>query len=516
MWTATVLNYGDALTEDSSCAGLSVFAGAAEPLPGTDLPYCRTNNLQCCTACYFERYISDLRKDLTTGAQSDVQAIFIPWVQAFDYIIDSTHQFINMFTDNFPFPHDAVALARPYLDSYVEPVLTSQLDPSYDVDLSFDFPQFVFNLTGNLIDVFTQNIPFDNNQQQCLDALLHEHLGLDAIRNVGKGIKQLQLILQSMQKIKVFLNQLNVTDLGYRPVEECIEALVSLHCNSCQENIPSLCENVCSYVVIGCQSPLQDGLYPQLDVVWNVTAQLVMLMQDVSKELLRVDQPAILPATAFETLQPLSVTNCSIDLYKLLGLTRRKKRSIESIPLPPSLESAINQAFLLSGVFKYENSLPHFCTHTTTSTTDCWNGEQQVTNGSLLYNLGPTINEQDNNPVFSPNLRKLYEQAASLQNPTSDFFQTSNFQETIPDNILIPKVLPLNITYDDIEISTTFQPSTTSQLSTTSLSSTPTATTLTTTIGIDLNITTDDNSSAPNIHNKLLICFLMTILSIYI
>ena len=128
-------------------------------------------------------------------------------------------------------------------------------------------------------------------------------------RNVGKGIKQLQLILQSMQKIKVFLNRLNVTDLGYRPVEECIEALVSLHCNSCQENIPSLCENVCSYVVIGCQSPLQDGLYPQLDVVWNVTAQLVMLMQDVSKELLRVDQPAILPATAFETLQPHTQTH---------------------------------------------------------------------------------------------------------------------------------------------------------------------------------------------------------------
>ena len=37
MWTATVLNYGDALTEDSSCAGLSVYAiaGVAEPLCGT-------------------------------------------------------------------------------------------------------------------------------------------------------------------------------------------------------------------------------------------------------------------------------------------------------------------------------------------------------------------------------------------------------------------------------------------------------------------------------------------------
>ena len=33
MWTATILNYGGALTEDSSCAGLSI-AGAAEPLPG--------------------------------------------------------------------------------------------------------------------------------------------------------------------------------------------------------------------------------------------------------------------------------------------------------------------------------------------------------------------------------------------------------------------------------------------------------------------------------------------------
>ena len=54
---------------------------------GTDLPYCRTNDLQCCTTYYFERYESDLRKDLTIGAQSDVQAIFIPWVQAFDYII---------------------------------------------------------------------------------------------------------------------------------------------------------------------------------------------------------------------------------------------------------------------------------------------------------------------------------------------------------------------------------------------------------------------------------------------
>ena len=208
-------------------------------------------------------------------------------------------EFIHSFIDNFPFPDSLKSIAQSYLNE-VEELLTAQLNPlTVAGHNKFNFTNLMYELTSELINRFTSNIPVTTNQKQCLATIIHSHIGRPSLQNIGEALQELQQIYQTLQKIEQFLSGLTVSDsIGYSTSEQCIEAVLSLQCDQCKKNIPSLCENVCASVVIGCLSPLQDGLHSQMEALWNVTKQLVLSTRDLIDQTLRVDQPAILPATA--------------------------------------------------------------------------------------------------------------------------------------------------------------------------------------------------------------------------
>ncbi len=184
----------------------------------------------------------------------------------------------------------------------MKPFLASHLLPIESVDVTYNFTTFISDLTFQLVELFVTNVDLPITQKMCLGTVLTDEIITDAITQAGDAMKEIQLIYQSLRKISVFLNNLNVSSFGYLPSEQCVQALLSQRCQQCTTNIPTLCEDVCTSLVISCLSPLQDGIQSQIEAVWNVTRQLTLLTQQLMAEILRKHQPSILPPSALQTI----------------------------------------------------------------------------------------------------------------------------------------------------------------------------------------------------------------------
>ena len=184
----------------------------------------------------------------------------------------------------------------------MKPILREQLLPTNAVNMSYDFTEFVSELAFNLIDIFVHNPLTNDDQRACLSKAINDEIKPDVMENIGEAITELQKVYQSFKKIGTFFNTASVDELGYTPSEQCIEAVVTQRCEQCKTNIPTLCEGVCTSLIIGCLSPLQDGLQSQIEVVWNITRQLALQTKHLMEQVLRIYQPLILTAASLQII----------------------------------------------------------------------------------------------------------------------------------------------------------------------------------------------------------------------
>lgn len=209
-------------------------------------------------------------------------------------IIESLEQFIVIFITNLPFPPHLIYLATSELLVFQQQ-LSQQLIPGSPVNLEYNFSESVSNLTSSLVDIFTNSIPASAESKQCLTDLLHDSISPDVISRVGEDLKQIQLLYQTLKKLDTFTKSLHVEEsFGYRPREQCVRAIVSQRCLSCQRNLPSLCGSVCSNVVVGCQSSLSEGLLPQFEGLWHIANEVIRATLSTVNRTLRIDEPMLL------------------------------------------------------------------------------------------------------------------------------------------------------------------------------------------------------------------------------
>ena len=52
-------------------------------ISGSQLPYCRTSDLQCCTTSYLDDLRSKLSLNISTGAQTDLMKALKPWQESY-------------------------------------------------------------------------------------------------------------------------------------------------------------------------------------------------------------------------------------------------------------------------------------------------------------------------------------------------------------------------------------------------------------------------------------------------
>ena len=223
-------------------------------------------------------------------------------------------QILMSFTNILPIPPDLRLGLSQYL-SQQRQILRTQISDQGMSDLNFNFTQYVANLTGSLIDGFTLAKIKNQAQQMCADALLHEHMNTTSIANVGRSFSKLQRVYHTLTHLRTFVDELimDFTNVfQYTPSEQCLDALLSQSCGRCRQNIPTLCNSVCSAVVIGCQSPVQDGLRYQFDAVWNITRQLFSMTGELANQILCVDEPKIL---SIDTL--ISLVSSMVNMHIL-------------------------------------------------------------------------------------------------------------------------------------------------------------------------------------------------------
>lgn len=155
---------------------------------------------------------------------------------------------------------------------------------------------FIINTTNNfnvsmyfdafLDDVKTQFItdyiaprllsPLNSVQRNCVKGKIDTMFNTTIIAQTVANVENLRRIVSVMKEIKkwyknVFL--LRVSNGSF--VDKCVNTLLQLRCAACIRNIQPLCRSICTYLTQGCYVPYRQGLRSQLNILWNVTRQVI-------------------------------------------------------------------------------------------------------------------------------------------------------------------------------------------------------------------------------------------------
>ena len=107
----------------------------------------------------------------------------------------------------------------------------------------------------------------------------------------------------------------NITAIGYRLSDKCIDVFLNLRCEACQRVIPRTCRNTCGAIVRGCYAALVDSLTNQLNLLWAVVERLTNLISGAVDALL-TDSCRLIAADAdgLNDLVQLILDLCSLSL----------------------------------------------------------------------------------------------------------------------------------------------------------------------------------------------------------
>ena len=157
-------------------------------------------------------------------------------------------------------------------------------------------PNFIINTTNNfsfsmyfdtfLDEVKTQFItdfiaprllvPLNSVTRDCIKEEIDTMFNTTFIAQTVAIVEKLRRNLSVMKAIKkwykdIFL--LRVSNGSF--VDKCLDTFLHLRCSACIRNIQPLCRSVCSYLIQGCYVPYRQGLRSQLEILWNITRQVI-------------------------------------------------------------------------------------------------------------------------------------------------------------------------------------------------------------------------------------------------
>ncbi len=103
----------------------------------------------------------------------------------------------------------------------------------------------------------------------------------------AESVEQFRRIRTTLDKLKDFLQQLNNTLGGYRPLQVCVNRLVDIaDCDSCI--VPRiLCSNWCGALARACYSPVYDVFNGQFRRFWIIVRQVI---EQIPRQLQRLNE----------------------------------------------------------------------------------------------------------------------------------------------------------------------------------------------------------------------------------
>lgn len=101
-----------------------------------------------------------------------------------------------------------------------------------------------------------------------------------------EALDQVRRVMASLETLREFISNFTDNLAGFRPLQECIEAVVRLNtCGRCTDVRPPFCENVCGAIASACYSPFNDALEDQLEQLWEVVRRIIDAARNATADL---------------------------------------------------------------------------------------------------------------------------------------------------------------------------------------------------------------------------------------
>ena len=101
-----------------------------------------------------------------------------------------------------------------------------------------------------------------------------------------EALQEIRRVMAAIENLRNFVRNLTDDLAGFRPLQQCINALVSLNtCGRCTAVRPPFCANVCGAIAQACYSPFNDALEDQLEQLWEVVRRILDAATDAIRNL---------------------------------------------------------------------------------------------------------------------------------------------------------------------------------------------------------------------------------------
>ena len=153
------------------------------------------------------------------------------------------------------------------------------VDTTNNFNVSMYFDTFIDNVKTQFItDFIAPKLLFSLNSvthgciKEKIDTMFNTTIIAQTVANVEK-LRRIHSVMKAIKKWYKDVFLLRVSNGSF--VDKCLDTFLQLRCAACIRNIQPLCWSVCTYLTQGCYVPYRQGLRSQLDILWNVTRQVI-------------------------------------------------------------------------------------------------------------------------------------------------------------------------------------------------------------------------------------------------
>ena len=167
------------------------------------------------------------------------------------------------------------------LSEIYEPLIGTFLDHLIDSDTLRDFstPGFVRSIitaiTNAIGNAYVASLGLNDTIRNCVVQQLNSSVDNTAYSKMASRLETLREGMTSFINFEQFhRNYVQNSDFNFP--SNCIDRLVYISfCDQCKKEIPPLCSNTCGALIRGCYSPYYDALPKQFNILWDVSRQVL-------------------------------------------------------------------------------------------------------------------------------------------------------------------------------------------------------------------------------------------------
>ena len=183
-----------------------------------------------------------------------------------------------------------------------------------DTTRNFNSSRFIQNIVVAITNSVGNDISrgVNDNLKTCTVQHLNNSVNNTAYFNMVSQIETLRRGVTSFRNFEEFFTNFtqNTNDYFKFP-SNCVNRLVSISfCGRCKEKIPPLCSNTCGALIRGCYSPYYDVLPNQFDILWNVSRQVLEVVNSTTHGLFAEGQ------RLFDETMVVSTHNVDMYIFK--------------------------------------------------------------------------------------------------------------------------------------------------------------------------------------------------------